>query len=302
LDVEVSLARDDDEWYQRQYDEEIHREESSETLSLPQLKQLFRDLIGEYLVGGNLHDLKDSFEELGAFDFSDEFIKIALKMGIDSTKNRERELVSLLIADCSGVFFDREAIESGFERCLESLDQIAIDAPNAHKYLRIFIARAIVDEALTRAWLDSPRVKRLAGPLVVLVKSLLDAPHGYERIDKMWNAFSVVELKGIVDGAVDEYMISGDMEEVKRSWTELETPGYGHELVKRGIRASFDFADGRDKIVTLLRYLMAEGNLPEEQVRRGIERVRESMEDIKLDVPAAEGKLHEIETSLIPHA
>jgi programmed cell death protein 4 len=54
----------------------------------------------------------------------------------------------------------------GFERLLESIDDLSLDAPDARAVAARFLARAVSDEVLPPAFLSSEYVMSLAGDVV----------------------------------------------------------------------------------------------------------------------------------------
>ena len=105
---------------------------------------------------------------------------------------------------------------------------------------------------------------------------------------------------------------------------ELKAPHFHHELVKRGVRIAMEEDGGRrsacaasssspppsssssavandgssslDAMAALFVFLANNSIVSEYQVAKGVDRLRRAMEDVRLDVPAAPGRLDEFES------
>lgn len=114
-----------------------------------------------------------------------------------------------------------------------------------------------------------------------------------------------------------EYLLSRELDEAASCVRELKAPHFHHELVKRGVLIAME-EDGRghgnhanggseggagddkdggssaiDAMAALFQFLVNNTIVSEYQVAKGVSRLRKRMDDIKLDVPAAEELLEE---------
>jgi len=96
--------------------------------------------------------------------------------------------------------------------------------------------------------------------------------------------------------------MSRELDEAARCVREINAPDFHHELVKRGVKIAME-KDGLDHkesqssaldaIAALFSFLVKNAILSENQVEKGISRLKKSLTDLKLDVPAAPQMLDE---------
>ena len=83
---------------------------------------------------------------------------------------------------------------------------------------------------------------------------------------------------------------------------ELEALHFHHELVKRGLVIAMEQEAGQnsskgslDAMAALFAFLMQNAILSEEQFRKGLQRFRDVLPDVSLDVPDAKEMLNEFQ-------
>lgn len=102
--------------------------------------------------------------------------------------------------------------------------------------------------------------------------------------------------------------MSRELDECARCVKELDASRYMHELVKRGVKIAMEL-DGKDSntqhdmsaidaMAALFAFLLKNSIVSEHQVSKGVSRLHKIMDDLKLDVPAAETLLISFETML----
>lgn len=100
-----------------------------------------------------------------------------------------------------------------------------------------------------------------------------------------------------------EYLLSRELDEAASCVRELKASHFHHELVKRGVKIAME-EDGRghasgssslDAMAALFRFLADNSIVSEYQVAKGVSRLRKTLADLKLDVPAAPEMLDEFE-------
>uniref|UniRef100_A0A7S1UZL9 MI domain-containing protein n=1 Tax=Grammatophora oceanica TaxID=210454 RepID=A0A7S1UZL9_9STRA len=197
----------------------------------------------------------------------------------------------------------RQEMEMGFEIVLDSLDDLEIDIPDAKTMVASFLARAVVDEVLTPAFLSQVNNSRPGNIVVEKAVSLLTREHSTARLERVWgpgDGRPVPELKASVDQLLQEYLSSRELDEAARCVKELQAPHFHHELVKRGVvhamEAEVDPTASLDAMVALLTFLVDNAIVSEVQVQKGVRRLHSLLGDIALDVPAAPQLLEEFET------
>lgn len=97
--------------------------------------------------------------------------------------------------------------------------------------------------------------------------------------------------------------MSRELDEAASCVRELKASHFHHELVKRGVKIAME-EDGRDHasessaldaMAALFKFLSNNSIVSEYQVTKGVSRLRKSLPDLILDVPAAEKMLDEFE-------
>lgn len=97
-------------------------------------------------------------------------------------------------------------------------------------------------------------------------------------------------------------------DECARCVKELDSSHYMHELVKRGVKIAME-QDGKnvatqherssiDAMAALFVFLVKNVIISEHQVSKGVDRLHRSLDDLKLDVPAAPALLLDFERLL----
>lgn len=169
-----------------------------------------------------------------------------------------------------------------------------------------FLARAVVDEVLAPAFLSNRNNTHPGDCVVEKAVSLLSREHCTARLEKVWgpgDGRPVSELKDIMDQLLKEYLLSRELDEAASCVRELKASHFHHELVKRGVKIAME-EDGRDHasdssaldaMAALFVFLVNNSIVSEYQVSKGVSRLRKSLADLQLDVPAAPKMLEEFE-------
>lgn len=101
-----------------------------------------------------------------------------------------------------------------------------------------------------------------------------------------------LELKATVDGAVREFLDSGDVSEVVRRLQVSEPiPQYGVEVVKRIVYRAIDAPDNvRETLAGLLSSLQVWGSVPYSDIERAVSVLASRVADMKLDTTLLEDR------------
>ncbi|KAG8430034.1 hypothetical protein GDO86_018620 [Hymenochirus boettgeri] len=88
---------------------------------------------------------------------------------------------------------------------------------------------------------------------------------------------------------LQEFMLSGQVEEAEHCLRDLEVPHFHHELVYEAVVMVLEgSAEGRVQMaVKLLKALWESGLITLDQMNRGFQRVYEELPDLSIDVPLA---------------
>jgi programmed cell death protein 4 len=168
-----------------------------------------------------------------------------------------------------------------------------------------------VDEVLPPAFLSEENNKRPGDLVIEKAISLLSREHCTARLERVWgpgDGRPVAELKVEMDQMLQEYLLSRELDECARCVKELDAAHYMHELVKRGVKIAME-QDGKDvstqyeksaidAMAALFGFLVKNAIVSEHQVAKGVDRLHRTLEDLKLDVPAASTLLNDFEVML----
>jgi len=282
----------------RNYDPDFRRQVIGPMLTLAEFKRRVTETLDEFFSSEDVEEALRTIKELGCEDYHYELVKRSISMGMDR-KERERELVSKLLSAASmppnadsQPLLNLNQLGKGFERLMEFIDDLEIDAPGATDMAAAFLARAVVDEILPPAFLADPVVVGIGGDVVQLTRLILSQEHQYSRVERIWgpgDGRPVKELKIAMDQLLSEYLLSGDLIEAARCTRELASPHFHHELVKRAVVLVLDKPEGEQlKMSRLLKDLHACEILSPTQVLQGFDKLRGPLlAELKLDSPQA---------------
>lgn len=94
-------------------------------------------------------------------------------------------------------------------------------------------------------------------------------------------------FKQSVKGILDEYFVSGVVEEAERALVELDHPEYHHEFVKAVISRSLDKHDRERELASNLLPRLYPNVITHSKIVEGFTTLLERIEDLKLDIPNA---------------
>jgi len=199
--------------------------------------------------------------------------------------------VSKLLSTAHPELLSAEHVRKGFERLLEVVDELEIDAPGAGNMLASFLARAIVDEIIPPSFLMDPYIAGIGGDVVVHAKRALSREHQYSRLERVWgpgDGRTVPELKVEIDNLLLEFLVSGDIAEAERCVRELQVPNFHHELVKRAVVTILDKSEQEQaSMVRLISHLCETEVVSTHQREAGFQKIESLLDDLSLDAPGA---------------
>lgn len=268
-------------------------------LCLSEMKKEVKVILEEYFTNGDTEEVLDLILGLDSEAFHYEVVKRAISMSLDMHE-KEREMVSKLLSMLYPKCLSMAQIGKGFERLLESIDDLRLDTPNVDGILATFLARAVVDEILPPKFLMDTLVIQIGGSVVDNAKKKLSIHHGSARLEKGWgpgDGRSVEQLKIAVDQLLQEYLLSNDVIEASRCVGELNVPNFHHEVIKRAITNGME-SNNIQSMVTLCAHFIQQEIVSMLQLKQGIERVQSILPDISLDVPDASNLFQEFNTKL----
>lgn len=123
---------------------------------------------------------------------------------------------------------------------------------------------------------------------IVLVADEEEARYdGGRRVREEDIVMSLTAFKARIADSLKEYFVSEDMEEMVRSVSELNAKFYHYELVKRAISMSLDGKERERELVSRLLSTLYPSLLSTADVGKGFERLFETVDDLRVDVPSA---------------
>ncbi|KAJ3696950.1 hypothetical protein LUZ61_000655 [Rhynchospora tenuis] len=295
-------------WIENLNPNSISSDESSkeEKITLKRYKEECVKIIKEYFLSDDVPELIRSLEELRAPLYNPIFLKRLITIAMDR-KDREKEMASALLSSLSMELFSSEDVVKGFVMLLRSVEDTALDILDAPKQLALFLARAVVDEVLVPLNLDEIskklRPNSVGSETAHMARVLLSARHAGERILRCWGGgtgWQVEDAKDKVAKLLEEYAAGGELREACRCIRDIARPFFNHEVVKKALVMAME-----KKIDNLMLDLLEEcfdqGLITINQMSKGFSRVRESLEDLSLDVPNAAEKYGEYVEYALKH-
>lgn len=261
-------------------------------------------IIEEYFQTHDARETQRALDETNKPLYQHFFVKKLVTMSMDRG-DREKEAAAVLLSALYPHHIDPEQLQRGFERLLESVDDLAIDVPAAADDLAMFIARATVDDILPPRFLHTNlegllpglRVGEKAAETIDLAHGHLHAHHGTERILRAWGDSDLTPLqqaKHAIQECLTEYVSSGDVNEARRCLRSLHMNYFHHEFVKRALVLCIEAPEGHEtapRLLGLLKVLGKSGEVSASQMKIGFDRMDVVVEDLVLDVPKAKTRL-----------
>ncbi|KAL7581774.1 hypothetical protein ACA910_022307 [Epithemia clementina (nom. ined.)] len=295
----------------RGYDQTTAKAVYGPMLTMQEFKFQLLECLKEYFDSCDTDEVIRTLEELRCQEFHSEIPKKAISLALDKGP-RERELISRLLTCLHPTPLSMDEMEAGFVALLDSLDDLTTDVPDAHTMVASFLARAVVDEVLSPAFLSEQNNERPGDTVIEKAVNLLSREHCNARLERVWgpgDGRPVAELKVGMDQLLQEYLMSRELDEAARCVKELECRHFHHELIKRGTKAAME-VDGvkapddpsalsnLDAMAALFAFLVRNAIVSEYQVKKGVARVHQILDDITLDVPMAPKLLASFEAML----
>ncbi|RDD42363.1 Programmed cell death protein 4 [Trichoplax sp. H2] len=253
-------------------DEEYVVHATSPELTEEEFESNIPPILKDYLHHGDADELAGALAGLNVSTQKHKVVSFAINMAMDR-KATERELVSQLISELYGSFISQKAMQRGFRDILNSLDDMILDIPGAAEMAGQFIARAVADDCLPPAFVNSNASSESGRFALKKAEILLKVKHGISRLDNIWGVGgarqSVEHLREKIILLIKEYFSSSDLEEI----------------------ITLTLEDGTDRTLNLtlkfLQSLAASNIVTPNEVRQGYQRVFDSISDLALDIPYA---------------
>ncbi|CAF0964367.1 unnamed protein product [Didymodactylos carnosus] len=264
-----------------------------------------KPLIEEYFLNGDANDVAQSLKKYDFKAKGSELIVYIITMALERA-NVYKELISRLLHDLAGVIFRSDDYTTGFDKLLTTLTDLLLDNPNASADIGKFIARLIADKCIDNT--DGQYFLKYKGNVkcdkmqsALNKADTLVAMNDYYFLSNIWGEQSggfrpVRELADKMNIIIHEYYDSGDILEAVRCLKELNVPHFNHEFVYELIDFCIEKNNERAKTITidLLENLTKTVVITYDQLKTGMLRIFEDMDDIALDVPNAYEQLQSL--------
>jgi hypothetical protein len=269
--------------------------------SLEEYKEKIQSLVEEYFSTGDVSGTAMDLQNLGSPQYHHYFVKKLISIALDR-HDREKEMSAILLSALYADVVQPDQLAKGFSKLLESVDDLALDIPDAVDILAVFLARAVVDDILSPAFLYKSLNVLPEGSQGIAVihraeRTYLAAPHHAELVERKWGGstqITVAEVQAKVVALLKEYVDSGDKAEACRCIWELNMPFFHHEVVKRALILAMEQITAEVKIWELLQECSEEGLITSSQMAKGFSRLLEQADDLTLDIPHAKDMLESL--------
>ncbi|XP_051126379.1 MA3 DOMAIN-CONTAINING TRANSLATION REGULATORY FACTOR 2-like [Andrographis paniculata] len=255
-------------------------------------------IVEEYFANDDVMSTAHELGELGVPGYHFYFVKKLVSIAMDR-RDKEKEMAAILLSSLYGDIIDPQQVYKGYQKLVESTDDLTVDIPSAVDVLALFIARAVVDDILPPSFLTKTMAylsKDSKGVDVIrrAEKCYLSAPLHAETIERCWGGSknkTVEDLKFKINDLLTEYAVSGDVKEASRSIKDLNVPHFHHEIVKRAAIMAMEKRQAESLLLDLLKTCADEGLINSSQMTKGFDRIIDSVDDLSLDIPNAKALL-----------
>jgi len=300
--------------YDSEQDEAIKLERSEPKFTKASFEERVKTYLKEFYEHGQIEEIITALKEVNLnAEFRVLLPYLALNMAIDR-HSQHCEMTSRLLASASGNVLSSDEVRLGFDQVLEELSDLTLDAPSAPEILGRFIARAVADDLLPPKYVQSYKGK-LTCPFAVRAmaeaENLLLIKHSYTRLDHVWGVGGAHHPNKLllkrVKLLLQEYISSNDMNEATRCVRELDAPHFHHELVYQALLMVLEQSSAEvcSRIGKLLTYWSNAVIVTVDQMTKGIKRIYDDLDDIRLDVPNAAALLERflvLNRKIVPRA
>ncbi|KAL0913010.1 hypothetical protein M5K25_016439 [Dendrobium thyrsiflorum] len=253
-------------------------------LTVDEVKKKISDLLREYIESGDTAEACRCIRELGVSFFHHEVVKRAVIFAMETPSSQSLIFKLLDEAAEEGLISSSQMIK-GFSRLAESLDDLTLDIPSAKAIFQQLIPKAISEGRTGR------RRWHLGSETVHIAPSLASARHAGERLLRCWGGgtgWAVEDAKDKITKLLEEFESGGDLGEACQCIHELGMPFFNHEVVKKALVMAMEKKN--DRLLDLLQECFGEGLITLNQVSKGFSRVKDSLDDLALDIPNAREK------------
>ncbi|CAM8878175.1 unnamed protein product [Rhodiola kirilowii] len=235
----------------------------SKAKSVDEVKNKINTLLIEYVTSGDKKEACRCIKDLKVPFFHHEIVKRALIKAMESPQHEARLLDLLKEASDKG-FINTSQLMKGFDRMIDTVDDLVLDIPNAKAALK-----SLISKAASEGWLSASSLKSIAA--APEKKSLQEA--------------EIKIFKHKAESIIQEYFLSGDLSEVNNC-LEQENPECCAELNSIFVKKLISLAmDRKNREKEMASVLLSSMYFPWEDVVNGFVMLIEFADDIALDIP-----------------
>ncbi|GKV32469.1 hypothetical protein SLEP1_g41074 [Rubroshorea leprosula] len=257
--------------------------------------------VEEYFATDDVVSTANELRELAMPSYNYYFVKKLVSMSMDG-HDKEKEMAAVLLSALYADVIDPPQVYKGFSKLVESADDLIVDIPDTVDVLALFIARAVVDDILPPAFLRKqmaslPSDSKGVEVLKRAEKGYLAAPLHAEIIERRWGGSknkTVEDVKARINNLLIEYVVSGDKKEASRCIKDLKVPFFHHEIVKCALVMAMERNRAEGRLLDLLKEAAEEGLINSSQITKGFSRMIDTVDDLSLDIPNAQGILQSL--------
>ncbi|KAJ8760655.1 hypothetical protein K2173_015322 [Erythroxylum novogranatense] len=251
-------------------------------------------IVEEYFTNDDIVSTTNELRDLGMPVYHYYLVKKLISMAMDR-HDREKEMTAVLLSSIYVDIIDPAQVYKGFEKLVQSADDLIVDIPDIVDVLALFIARAVVDDILPPAFLEKQKAFLAADSkgLEALQRSekcYLAAPLHTEIIERRWGGNknrTVEDVKAKINNLLIEYVASGDKKEAFRCIKDLKVPFFHHEIIKRALLMAMDRQQAEGRLLDLMKEASEVGLINSSQIIKGFGRMIDVIDDLSLDIPNA---------------
>ncbi|VAH88304.1 unnamed protein product [Triticum turgidum subsp. durum] len=234
-------------------------------ITVEEAKARIADILEEYLAAGDTAEAFRCIRELNIPFFHHDVVKRALVLAIERGGAAEGHILDLLKSASDQGVINESQIIKGFNRMIDSVDDLTLDVPNARCLLK-----SIILKASSEGWLCESSLKPLGSEPKKVVE---DDP-------------AVKRFKAKAVASIHEYFLTGDIiESVSRLEAENSSCScfFNAIFVKKLISFAMDRKNREKEMASVLLSSIC---MPPEHVVAGFHLLVDCAEDAALDNPA----------------
>ncbi|XP_022685526.1 uncharacterized protein LOC101759469 [Setaria italica] len=244
----------------------LQRWGGSKRITVEEAKAKISDILEEYLAAGDRSEALRCIRDLKIPFFHHDVVKRALILAVERGGAAEGHILDLLKSASEEGVINESQITKGFDRLIDSVDDLVLDVPNARCLLK-----SVIHKASSEGWLCAS-----------CLKSLPPEPKKTSEVDDA----TVRQFKSKAVSIIKEYFLTGDIMEVM-SRLEAENPSccssFNAIFVQKLVNAAMDRKSREKEMASVLLSSLC---MPPEHVVAGFHLLIDAAEDAALDNPA----------------